>query len=127
MMALVSTCGKCQTPIRKTFSRLAYEKGVVLVTCPGCRVRHLVADHLGWLADHSTRAGAAPSRVDLASQYGARLVRASLAPQLRPDGSVAPAVQLEQRNHEHEHEQLFEGLTQEELLSLYAKATRQKD
>ena len=57
MLALVSTCGKCQAPIRKAFSKIAYERGVVLVTCGGCGVRHLVADHLGWMADHSTRAG----------------------------------------------------------------------
>ncbi len=49
-MVLVSSCGKCQTPIRKSFSRLAYEKGVVLIKCDGCGVRHLIADHIGWFS-----------------------------------------------------------------------------
>lgn len=124
MLALVSTCGKCQTPIRKAFSRIAYERGVVLVTCSGCGVRHLIADHLGWMSDHSTLAGAAPSHVDLSTQYGDRLVRGSLAPTLRADGSIGANVLEENGNLNRD---LFEGLTDEELQSLYNKATKQKD
>jgi protein import protein ZIM17 len=30
------------------FSRQAYEQGVVIVRCPACDARHLVADRLGW-------------------------------------------------------------------------------
>jgi protein import protein ZIM17 len=30
------------------FSRKSYEKGVVLIQCPECKARHLIADHLGW-------------------------------------------------------------------------------
>ncbi|GAA5914590.1 hypothetical protein JCM6882_001211 [Rhodosporidiobolus microsporus] len=32
------------------FSRRSYEKGVVLVQCPGCNNRHLIADHLSWFS-----------------------------------------------------------------------------
>ena len=32
----------------RSFSRRAYDNGVVIVQCPGCNVRHLVADRLGW-------------------------------------------------------------------------------
>ncbi|GAA5841026.1 hypothetical protein JCM11251_006787 [Rhodosporidiobolus azoricus] len=32
------------------FSRRSYEKGVVLVQCPSCNNRHLIADHLSWFS-----------------------------------------------------------------------------
>lgn len=47
-MVMVFTCGQCEVRAAKTFSKMAYTSGVVLVECPGCGSRHLVADHLGW-------------------------------------------------------------------------------
>ena len=29
----------------------SYTKGIVLVQCPGCKNRHLIADNLGWFAE----------------------------------------------------------------------------
>lgn len=30
------------------FDKKSYEKGVVIIQCPECKARHLIADHLGW-------------------------------------------------------------------------------
>ena len=67
-LAAVFTCNVCDTRDVKGFSRVAYERGVVIVTCAGCESRHVLADRLGWfgapgavddfLADDGVRARA---------------------------------------------------------------------
>jgi len=65
-----------------SFTKRAYEKGVVLVECPGCRTRHLIADHLGWFKD-GTSDGKHPTIEDILRAKGEKVVRGRL------DGSGA--------------------------------------
>ncbi|CCE66299.1 hypothetical protein TPHA_0P01410 [Tetrapisispora phaffii CBS 4417] len=45
-LMLAFTCNKCNTRSSHTISKQAYTSGTVMVQCPGCKNRHLIADHL---------------------------------------------------------------------------------
>lgn len=53
-MVAAFTCGPCEYRMVKRFSKHAYQHGIVIVECPNCRVKHLLADNLGWLEDKAT-------------------------------------------------------------------------
>lgn len=111
-LALISDCGKCGTKINKTFSRVAYEKGLVLVRCDGCGVRHLIADNIGWFQH-------VPGK-NLDDYYPGRVVKGKMSPgSLSEDGKIDVEIDID-GNVSH-------GLTKEELNELLLKATKRKD
>ncbi|KAF8903439.1 DNL zinc finger-domain-containing protein [Gymnopilus junonius] len=65
----VPNCGERST---HQFSKQAYEKGIVLVQCPGCKNRHLIADHLGWFKE-GTNGGKMPTVEDILRQKGEKV------------------------------------------------------
>jgi DNL zinc finger len=50
------TCKVCDHRQYKKMSKHAYNHGVVLIKCDGCKSNHLIADHLGWY-EHGKPAG----------------------------------------------------------------------
>ncbi|KAG6880217.1 hypothetical protein C0992_002983 [Termitomyces sp. T32_za158] len=67
----VSGCGERST---HEFTKRAYERGIVLVQCPKCKNRHLIADHLGWFKE-STEEGKLRTVEDILRARGEKVRR----------------------------------------------------
>ncbi|KAI1086391.1 DNL zinc finger-domain-containing protein [Rostrohypoxylon terebratum] len=48
---LTFTCVPCDTRSDHIVSKIGYHHGSVLITCPGCRNRHIISDHLNIFGD----------------------------------------------------------------------------
>ncbi|KAI0321605.1 DNL zinc finger-domain-containing protein [Amylostereum chailletii] len=75
-LSLTFTCTvpNCGTRSTHQFTKRAYERGIVLVECPGCKNRHLIADHLGWFKE-STEDGKLKTVEDLLRAKGETIRR----------------------------------------------------
>ncbi|KAI6014092.1 hypothetical protein PISMIDRAFT_109939 [Pisolithus microcarpus 441] len=52
-LVIAFTCAveKCNHRSAHSFTKRAYASGVVIIQCPNCKNRHLIADNLGWFKD----------------------------------------------------------------------------
>lgn len=56
-LSLTFTCKVCNHRSTHEFAKSSYDNGVVLVQCPSCENRHLIADRLGWFKDNKGGVG----------------------------------------------------------------------
>ncbi|EIN03912.1 zf-DNL-domain-containing protein [Punctularia strigosozonata HHB-11173 SS5] len=68
------TVTDCGTRSSHEFTKRSYERGIVIVQCPGCQNRHLIADHLGWFKE-STEDGKLRTVEDLMRAKGEQVRR----------------------------------------------------
>ena len=59
-------------------SLLILEQGIVLVKCPGCNNRHLIADNLGWFKQEATNDGKLKNVEDLVKAKGEHVRRGTI-------------------------------------------------
>ncbi|KAJ7114129.1 DNL zinc finger-domain-containing protein [Mycena epipterygia] len=76
-MTFTCTADGCGERSTHEFSRQAYQSGLVLVQCPGCKNRHLIADHLGWFKE-STEEGKLRTIEDILRARGEKVTRGTL-------------------------------------------------
>jgi len=75
-LSMTFTCTVQQCGERSTheFTKRAYERGIVVVQCPGCKNRHLIADHLGWFKE-GTDGGKLKTVEDILRAKGEKITR----------------------------------------------------
>ncbi|KAM5533809.1 hypothetical protein V8D89_012472 [Ganoderma adspersum] len=73
-MEFTCTVEGCGHRSKHQFTKRSYTSGIVLVQCPGCKNRHLIADHLGWFKE-STEDGKLKTVEDMLRARGERVRR----------------------------------------------------
>ncbi|KAL5120865.1 hypothetical protein ACEQ8H_001051 [Pleosporales sp. CAS-2024a] len=85
---LTFTCNVCSTRSSHRLSKQGYHHGTVLITCPDCKNRHLISDHLKIFSDKSV------TIEDLLREKGDLVKKGSLSPdgdvEFWDDGSSTP-------------------------------------
>ncbi|TXT08595.1 hypothetical protein VHUM_02723 [Vanrija humicola] len=73
-MTFTCTHNDCGHRSTHEFAKKSYEKGVVIVQCPECKARHLIADHLGWFKE-VTDGGKLKTVEDLVREKGEKVTK----------------------------------------------------
>ncbi|CRG90725.1 hypothetical protein PISL3812_07770 [Talaromyces islandicus] len=78
------TCKPCGTRSTHRMSKHGYHKGTVLIACPSCKNRHIIADHLGIFLDDKT------TLEDILAKQGTNVTKGYLEGDMEfwEDGSV---------------------------------------
>ncbi|KAF5383826.1 hypothetical protein D9615_003838 [Tricholomella constricta] len=76
-MTFTCTAPGCSERSTHEFTKRSYTRGIVLVQCPGCKNRHLIADHLGWFKD-STKEGKLRTVEDILRDRGETVRRGTI-------------------------------------------------
>lgn len=58
-------CNVCKNRTTKLMSKMAYEKGLVIIVCDSCKSKHLIADRLGWFNTSSSGNSGEPGSTDI--------------------------------------------------------------
>ncbi|OAG11333.1 zf-DNL-domain-containing protein [Paraphaeosphaeria sporulosa] len=85
---LTFTCKACTTRSSHRVSKQGYHHGTVLISCPGCKNRHLISDHMKIFSDKSV------TLEDLMREKGDLIKRGTLSSggdvEFWDDGSTSP-------------------------------------
>ncbi|KAJ9105881.1 hypothetical protein QFC20_004216 [Naganishia adeliensis] len=73
-MTMTCTANDCGHRSTHEFTKRSYQKGIVIIQCPSCKNRHLIADHLGWFKE-STGEGKLRTIEDLLAARGEKVQR----------------------------------------------------
>ncbi|KDQ19140.1 hypothetical protein BOTBODRAFT_484992 [Botryobasidium botryosum FD-172 SS1] len=79
-LSITFTCTvpDCNSRSTHEFTKRSYERGIVIVQCPSCKNRHLIADHLGWFPDTDGAEGPGRTIEDFMRAKGEKVKRGSL-------------------------------------------------